>query len=521
MTSAGDISATKQSIESGNMDKEEGPLPPNHVENVTMDHDLDKKHPSESTEILFTEEEAARVKRKIDFVILPLLCGCYIFSFLDKTLINYSSIFGLQQSLNLHGTQFSWLGSIFYIGYMIGSIAWAKIVHQWPQHTGKLIAAAVFAWSSIVLLTPLCFNFAGIMTARFFLGLVESIIGPVFVIVTSNWWTRPEQAFRTAFWLGGTPIGNFFGGILSYGLGSIHNSSIATWKIFFLFFGSFSFVFAIILAFLMPDNYANARWLTPREREVARDRVRDNQTVSSDNHWKWPQFWEALRDPQTIFFFVTAVGNTMPSTFASQFSSQIVKGFGFSALQTTVISACPAAVIQLGTFLIFSYIASHRNNIRLFLSVLVSIPPLIGASLLHALPESNRAGRLAGYYLTYTHTMSFTLSTGLMASNYAGNTKKSTASGIIFAGWAAGLIAGPQFFLDNQAPVYDLAFRMLMGCYALMIIVPILQYLWYRHENNRRDAKLTREGGGADEVLRTEFSDKTDFERWQTFRYTL
>lgn len=57
----------------------------------------------------------------------------------------------------------------------------------------------------------------------------------------------------------------------------------------------------------MPDNYANARWLTPREREVARDRVRDNQTVSTDNRWKWSQFWEALRDPQTIFFFVTAV----------------------------------------------------------------------------------------------------------------------------------------------------------------------------------------------------------------------
>ncbi|GFP60272.1 uncharacterized transporter C460.05 [Trichoderma asperellum] len=393
------------------MEKDQVPVPTDHVEDVTPGETLDVKLAREAGEVFFTEEEGARVKRKIDFIILPLLCGCYIFSFLDKTLINYSSIFGLKQSLNLHGSQFSWLGSIFYIGYMIGSIAWAKIVHKWPQHTGKLIAAAVLAWSSIVLLTPLCFNFAGIMAARFFLGLVESIIGPVFVIVTSNWWTRPEQAFRTAFWLGGTPIGNFFGGILSYGLGSIHNSSIATWKIFFLFFGSFSFVFALILAYLMPDNYSNARWLTPSEREVARDR-----------------FWEALRDPQTIFFFVTAVGNTMPSTFASQY-----------------------------------------RGIR----------------------------------------------------DKACNTKKSTASGIIFAGWAAGLIAGPQFFLDSQAPVYDLAFRMLMGCYALMIIVPILQYLWYRHENKRRDEKLAREGGGTDEILRTEFSDKTDFERWQTFRYTL
>lgn len=56
--------------------------------------------------------------------------------------------------------------------------------------------------------TALCFNFAGIMAVRFFLGLMESITGPVFVIVTSNWWTRPEQAFRTAFWIGGTPVSN-------------------------------------------------------------------------------------------------------------------------------------------------------------------------------------------------------------------------------------------------------------------------------------------------------------------------
>jgi MFS transporter, ACS family, DAL5 transporter family protein len=43
--------------------------------------------------------------------------------------------------------------SIFYIGYMIGSLVWAKLVHQWPYHTGKLIAGAILAWSTIILLT--------------------------------------------------------------------------------------------------------------------------------------------------------------------------------------------------------------------------------------------------------------------------------------------------------------------------------------------------------------------------------
>lgn len=42
--------------------------------------------------------------------------------------------------------------------------------------------------------------------------------------------------------------------------------------------------------------------------------------------------------------------------------------------------------------------------------------------------------------------MSFTLATSLMASNYAGHTKKTTATAIIYVGWAAGLIAGPRKF---------------------------------------------------------------------------
>ena len=53
-------------------------------------------------------------------------------------------------------------------------------------------------------------NFAGAAAIRFFLGFFESITGAVFVVITSNWWTRDEQAFRAAFWLGGTPVCNDF-----------------------------------------------------------------------------------------------------------------------------------------------------------------------------------------------------------------------------------------------------------------------------------------------------------------------
>lgn len=97
------------------------------------------------------------------------------------------------------------------------------------------------------------------------------------------------------------------------------HSSVATWKIFFLFFGSFSFAFALILMYLMPDNQSNARWLNERQKHIAIERVRENRTVTADSQWKWSQFWEALRDPQTIFFFVTAVyGALIISAIASR-----------------------------------------------------------------------------------------------------------------------------------------------------------------------------------------------------------
>lgn len=60
--------------------------------------------------------EAQRVLRKIDWHIMPLLMGSYMLQYLDKSCINFASVYGLQQGTNLHDQQYSWLTSIFYFG---------------------------------------------------------------------------------------------------------------------------------------------------------------------------------------------------------------------------------------------------------------------------------------------------------------------------------------------------------------------------------------------------------------------
>lgn len=56
-----------------------------------------------------------------------------------------------------------------------------------------------------------------------------------------------------------------------------------------------------------------------------------------------------------------------------------------------------------------------------------------------------------------------------------------------------------------------------MVCYALMIVVPLIQLAYYTRENRRRQ-RLT---GGNVDAGEIEFTDKTDREQWSSFRYAM
>ncbi len=77
-------------------------------------------NPDELHEVLDPAEER-RLQWKIDLMILPYLAVCYAFFYIDKTTLSYAAIFGIRDDLKLVGTQYNWLSSIFYFGFL----AWA------------------------------------------------------------------------------------------------------------------------------------------------------------------------------------------------------------------------------------------------------------------------------------------------------------------------------------------------------------------------------------------------------------
>ena len=48
-----------------------------------------------------------------------MLCMVYFFQFMDKIILNYANVMGLQADLGMTGNEFSWAGTAFFLGYLV------------------------------------------------------------------------------------------------------------------------------------------------------------------------------------------------------------------------------------------------------------------------------------------------------------------------------------------------------------------------------------------------------------------
>jgi ACS family allantoate permease-like MFS transporter len=156
----------------------------------------------------------------------------------------------------------------------------------------------------VLFLHAACYNYAGMVTCRLFLGILEAGITPSFILLTGRFYRRQEQVIRTSFWFSMNGWAQILGGLISYGiLGQAENDSLKRWKQLFLVLGAITVFFGVVVFFFMPADPATAKFLTPRERMIAVERMREVKTGGIHKEFKMSQFWESVRDPRLYLFF--------------------------------------------------------------------------------------------------------------------------------------------------------------------------------------------------------------------------
>ncbi|ERT02742.1 uncharacterized protein SPSK_00512 [Sporothrix schenckii 1099-18] len=463
-------------------------------------------------------EKNRELRRKIDRRVLVIMICTYFLQTIDKGTLSFASIMGIRTDTKLVGQDYSWLTTCIYITILIVEYPQNWIIARVP--IAKYLSFSIIAWGIVLAATAACHNFAGLVVVRTMLGLFESACQPAFIILSSIWYRREEQASRVTYWYMMNGAQQVVGGLLAYCFSLITTGPLKSWQWIFLAYGIISVVFGAFVGWWMPDSPMRAKCFSEEDKVLMIERVRENQTGIQNRTFKRAQAVEALLDPQCWGYALIALCTTLPTSGLGAFQGIIITGFGFNVLQTQLLA------MVLGFYIIIVLLASvwlvKKTNQTLLVMLGFVIPSFVGTICLMTVPLDSRAqqiGLLICYYITLSFWSAQTLALSMISRNVAGQTKKSVAVAMNFIIWSAGNAIGPQVFLSWNGPRYFIAFATHLGCYSLLVIVIVGLRFYLVRQNKLRDA-LAAAGNldAADNRYTHAFEDLTDKEN-PSFRY--
>jgi len=455
------------------------------------------------------------IRRKVDYRIVPLVFFLYVLQYTDKLVLNYAGVMTIREDLNLTGNDFSNLVTSTYVAVVVWEIPTIYFLQKVP--VAKYLAINAILWGIATACGAAATNFQTMLVCRIFLGIFEATVNPSIMLIAGRWYTKPEQAPRLSFWLFGLSVGQVFGGAISYGFQSLPpGTTMAGWRIMFILMGCLTVIIGILTFWIMPDNPMEPKWLSPKEKVAILKHISVNQTGVENRKVRMAEIWEALRDPQVwliwliIFLLATNAGVTVG------YSATLIKNWGYTSKQATLLNM-PGAAFSAIAILGPGWAIRHGIGHRWAWVCLTLAPATMGAALMSFLPNSNRAGLLAGIFLINFFSGSMTVFWNWTPANVAGATKRAFVTAMLAALSATGSAIGPQAFQAKDAPEYRPAKIMAMSVMAVsfcLTIVLFLYYVWQNKSRRKVGDKETRDAFMSPEVW-VRMTDKEN----KAFRY--
>ncbi|KAJ4254007.1 hypothetical protein NW762_010410 [Fusarium torreyae] len=458
-----------------------------------------------------------KMRRKIDWHIVPLMFCCYTMQFLDKVILNYSAVMGLNQDLKLQGNDFSNIATFLFVGLLCFEIPNIYFLQMVPA--GKWLGGNVIFWGIATASGAAAHNYQTLLVSRVFLGIFEATIGPSLMLISSQWYTKSEQAPRFSFWYLGLGLGQILGGAVSYGFQHIGpDASLAGWRIMFLTLGLITVVIGLCTFFFLPDTPMKAKWLSSSEKVALLKHVSVNQTGIESRKFRPKEILEALCDPQLYLMLVSVVlicKLSVSSGVVTTYSSTLIRNLGYDSKKAALMNM-PSGAVSIFFTLAVGFGIRHQSH-RWAWIIACIIPAIIGGALMSFLPATNKAGCLVGIYLVNAVVAPLTIYYNWTAANFGGATKRAFAAAIVSGSFSLGNIIGPQTFQAKDAPDFRPAKLAVMGTQAGCAVTTFALFLYYVWANKRRNDKSKEM---EDSYMSPEvWSTMTDKEN-KYFRYT-
>ncbi|KAH7017093.1 major facilitator superfamily domain-containing protein [Ilyonectria destructans] len=460
----------------------------------------------------WTPEEEKKLRRKIDWRLMPVLCATYGLQYYDKAMLSQAAIFGLRQDLDLLvGNRYSWAASIFYLGFIVGAYPAMVLAQRYPVE--RVASGIVIVWGLCLILTTVCKDYQGIYIQRFFLGFLESGISPMFMLIVGSFYKKNEQAMRMGIWYSCTGYVSVFSPLINYALGQI-NGGVSSWRYMYYFAGALTIVWGVVLLFVLPPDPVRVKGFDERERYVLVARLRTNNSGVRNMHLKVEQIWELLLDAKFWVVFSIAFLSMIANGPISTFVPIIINGMGFSTLHSLLL-VMPAGAYAGTMQLLFPFLAYKFPGLRSYLVFIAQMGTTLAALLLWRLPFSSTGALLFACYILPSVGAGYAVLMGMQIANTAGYTKRSIASSGMYIGYCLGNFVGPLVFKKHEAPRYESGFVVVVVTSVVAGVLALVYRMLCMWTNRQRDNNGTPEG--FDHAYEDDLTDRKN----PQFRYIL
>ncbi|KAI1105327.1 putative allantoate permease [Jackrogersella minutella] len=432
------------------------------------------RHAAESTSTLpeadtLSEVEEAKLMRKIDLHVLPMLFMVYLAAFLDRSNISNALTMSLPQELGLTAQQPNTALAVFFVPYIIFEIPSNVLMKKFTPHIW--LSLCILGFGIVMLGQGFIRNYSGLIATRFLLGFFEAGIFPGSFYLISFWYKREESQKRFTVYFCSVILSSAFGGLLASAIAKMDGiRGLSNWRWIFILEGILTIVVAIAAFFFVSDFPSDASWLSETERQFVLSKTRGHE-IESEGKVTRQDLIEFFKDPKNYLGALMYFSVAAPVYAFAYFTPTIVKTLGYSVVQTQLHSVPPFAA-AFGLCLVLAYLSDRTNNRLPY--VLFPATLLIAGLAILMTTHTNFSVQYAGLCLVCMGAFSAgptVICWYLM--NLQGHKQRTIGSGWMIGFGNTGGILAPFVFLSRDAPYYHPGYSVCMAVAVLGIVVAL------------------------------------------------
>ncbi|KAI6709709.1 hypothetical protein JHW43_007782 [Diplocarpon mali] len=458
--------------------------------------------------VQFDPKAEARLRRKIDLMIVPTVALLYLFCFIDRANIGRVSpspphgtrtpfspftgnarLAGLESDLDLVGYDYNAVLSVFYVSYIVFEIP-SNMACKWigPGYFLPFISL-MFAICSIC--TAFVHNYSQICAVRFLLGVFEAGMLPGIAYYMSRWYRRREMAFRLSLYIVMAPIAGAFGGLLASGILKLESfGSVRSWRMIFAIEGLITGCLSLVAFATLTDRPATARWLSAEEKDLAVARVKSERVGTTEvlDQMDRPKMLRGIFSPVTLAVSFIFLLNNITVQGLAFFAPTIVKTiYPDASLISLQLRTVPPYLVGAVFTLLIPFLSSRTDRRNLF--IIVSAP-LMMIGYIMFLATTDGQTRYGATFIIAAGAYSFgALCNAQVSANVVSDTARSAAIGTnVMFGNIGGLIS-TWSFLPSDAPNYHIGNGLNLATSGTILLSATALLFWMTADNQKRETR--------------------------------